>query len=79
MTTPLTLERDARFKDLVDLLLSVPSDIFNPFDIYRTYYRSASSDIGADVIIPKGKRPRTARPVIVRIHGGFLVREITSN
>lgn len=67
-------ERNARFQDLVSLLLSVPKSNFDSFDIYRTSYRSGGLDVGTDVLIPKApKTTNGARPVIVRIHGGFLV------
>ncbi|KAH8130095.1 alpha/beta-hydrolase [Trichoderma asperelloides] len=49
---------DARFQDLVSLLHSIPSSIFN---------------IGADILVPKRPCQLSRLPVIVRIHGGFLV------
>ncbi|KAJ2989395.1 hypothetical protein NUW58_g3487 [Xylaria curta] len=66
-------ERDARMQDLVSLLLSVPEKNFDPFDIYRATYDSAGHSIGADIIIPRAKSSHSSRPVLVRIHGGFLV------
>jgi acetyl esterase/lipase len=68
-------ERDAQFKVLIDLLHSVPHDIFNGFDITRAHFKSAGVEIGVDILIPK-RKSTTARPVIVRIHGGFLVSAI---
>ncbi|KAL1878114.1 hypothetical protein VTK73DRAFT_8075 [Phialemonium thermophilum] len=66
-------ERDARFKALVDILLSIPASIFEPFEIHRTHYQSSSNVIEADLLIPKkGPGPQISRPIIVRIHGGFL-------
>lgn len=64
---------DARFQDLVSLLHSIPSSIFSPFDIYRTSYYSCGVDIGADILVPKRPCRLSRLPVIVRIHGGFLV------
>lgn len=68
-------ERDARMKDLVSLLLSVSKDQFDPFHIYKAVYKSAGHAIGVDILVPKTKSPSPSRPqpVIVRIHGGFLV------
>lgn len=69
-------ERDARMQDLVSLLTSVPKENFDAFNIYRAVYESAGHNIGTDILVPK-KAPIDAsrpRPVMVRIHGGFLVR-----
>ncbi|KAL6886777.1 alpha/beta-hydrolase [Trichoderma evansii] len=49
---------DVRFQDLVSFLHSIPSRIFN---------------IGADILVPKRPCQLSRVPVIVRIHGGFLV------
>jgi hypothetical protein len=68
-----TEQRSARFQDLVDLLLSVPKSNFDPFHVHRTSYRSAGRDIGTDVLVPRRPFTGTSRPVMVRIHGGFLV------
>lgn len=68
-----TEQRFARFQDLVDLLLSVPKSNFDPFHVHRTSYRSAGRDIGTDVLVSKRPFTGTSRPVMVRIHGGFLV------
>ncbi|KAM0428474.1 hypothetical protein ACHAPT_006834 [Fusarium lateritium] len=65
-------ERDAQFKALVDILHSVPRDIFNGFDITRAHFESAGVEIGVDILIPK-RKSTAARPIIVRIHGGFLI------
>ncbi|KAM5343325.1 hypothetical protein ACJ41O_014291 [Fusarium nematophilum] len=65
-------QRDAQFKALVDLLHSVPPDIFDPFNITRASYESAGVEIGVDILIPK-RKPTQSHPVIVRIHGGFLI------
>ncbi|KAI8683412.1 Abhydrolase-3 domain-containing protein [Fusarium keratoplasticum] len=65
-------ERDAQFKTLIDLLQSVPHDIFDGFDITQAHFESAGVEIGVDILIPK-RKGTTARPVIVRIHGGFLI------
>ncbi|KAM0552674.1 hypothetical protein ACHAPJ_007771 [Fusarium lateritium] len=65
-------ERDAQFNALINVLHSVKDEIFNPFDITRTYYASAGVNIGVDILVPR--RMTTQRqPVIVRIHGGFLI------
>ncbi|KAF5968261.1 beta-lactamase [Fusarium coicis] len=65
-------ERDAQFNALIDVLHSVKSDIFDPFTITRTYYESAGIQIGVDVLIPRRLKSQNP-PVIVRIHGGFLI------
>lgn len=75
--------RDARFKELVDLLHSITPEIYSPFNITRAHYESADIQIPADILVPKDVDLSTARPVIVRIHGGFLVccpwlRQMTS-
>ncbi|ETS77693.1 hypothetical protein PFICI_09755 [Pestalotiopsis fici W106-1] len=61
------------FKQLVERLLSVTPEIYHNFDIYRTEYSSANHEIGVDVLIPKHLATLTSVPLIVRIHGGFLV------
>lgn len=66
--------RDARFQELVDVLHSIKPAIFEPFNITRAHYESAGVKIPADILVPKGVDHSTPRPVIVRIHGGFLVR-----
>lgn len=68
-------ERQVKYQGLVDLLLSIKPEIFSQFDIRRTYYESGGSRIGVDILIPKSPRPKSSkcRPVMVRIHGGFLV------
>ncbi|KAI1359607.1 Alpha/Beta hydrolase protein [Xylaria arbuscula] len=68
-----TEKRNARLQDLVALLLSVPRDNFDPFDIYRSTYDSAGHSIGVDILIPRANPSCNPRPVLVRIHGGFLV------
>jgi len=65
-------ERDAQFNALIDVLHSVKSDIFDPFTITRTYYESAGVQIGVDILIPRQLKTHNP-PVVVRIHGGFLV------
>lgn len=70
-------ERDAQFRALVDLLHSVPHDIFNGFDITRAHFESAGVKVGVDILVPK-RKSTAARPVIVRIHGGFLVSPIVT-
>ncbi|RBR13215.1 hypothetical protein FVER53590_09903 [Fusarium verticillioides] len=65
-------ERDAQFNALIDVLHSVKSDIFDPFTITRTYYESAGIQIGVDILIPRRLKSQNP-PVIVRIHGGFLI------
>lgn len=66
-------EAEAEFKQLSDALLSVPATKFDAFDITRATYESAGSKIGADILIPKRAFSGPSRPVLVRIHGGFLV------
>lgn len=69
-------ERQEKYQQLVDLLLSIKPEIFSQFDIYRTQYESEGHSIGVDILIPKSPRaksPFKSRPVMVRIHGGFLV------
>ncbi|KAF7551735.1 hypothetical protein G7Z17_g4791 [Cylindrodendrum hubeiense] len=62
-----------RFQELVAVLDSFPREIFDSFEVHRTYYKSSGVQIGADILIPRsGPRPKV-RPVIVRIHGGFLI------
>ncbi|KAF5541681.1 beta-lactamase [Fusarium phyllophilum] len=65
-------ERDAQFNALIDILHSVKSDIFDPFTITRTYYESAGIQIGVDILIPRQLKSQNP-PVIVRVHGGFLI------
>ncbi|KAK2688391.1 hypothetical protein QWA68_012337 [Fusarium oxysporum] len=65
-------ERDAQFNALIDVLHSVKSDIFDPFAITRTYYESAGVQIGVDILIPRQLKTHNP-PVVVRIHGGFLI------
>jgi hypothetical protein len=73
--THATEDRNAQFRALMNVLHSVSHDIFNPFDITRAHFESAGVDIGADILIPKRNSTRTkqTQPIIVRIHGGFLV------
>lgn len=69
-------ERQEKYHQLVDLLLSIKPEIFSQFDICRTQYESEAGSIGVDILIPKSPRaksPSKPRPVMVRIHGGFLV------
>ncbi|KAF5689594.1 hypothetical protein FCIRC_1289 [Fusarium circinatum] len=65
-------DRDSQFNALIDVLHSVKSDIFDPFTITRTYYESAGIQIGVDILIPRRLKNQNP-PVIVRIHGGFLI------
>ncbi|KAL9575745.1 hypothetical protein ACKAV7_000102 [Fusarium commune] len=65
-------QRDAQFNALIDVLHSVKSDIFDPFTITRTYYESAGVQIGVDILIPRQLKSQNP-PVVVRIHGGFLI------
>ncbi|KAG4295281.1 hypothetical protein FPRO06_01865 [Fusarium proliferatum] len=69
---PQSEERDAQFNALTNVLHSVKSDIFDPFTITRTYYESAGAQIGVDILIPRRLKSQNP-PVIVRIHGGFLI------
>ena len=71
------------FFDLVNALSLPTYEKFAAFKIFKTSYKSLvghpSGDIYADVLVPKGLLnlvEPTKRPVIVRIHGGFLVRHI---
>ncbi|KAH7121539.1 Alpha/Beta hydrolase protein [Dactylonectria macrodidyma] len=68
-------ERAAQFRALINLLHSVTPEVYNAFDITRTHYESAGTKIEVDILAPKRlKLERTkSHPVIVRIHGGFLV------
>ncbi|KAK2771989.1 carboxylesterase 3 [Colletotrichum kahawae] len=68
-----TKERRLKFDELVNALLSDPPSKFDPFRIYRSHYTSDDIDIGVDVLLPKSMKAQGLRPVIVRIHGGFLV------
>jgi hypothetical protein len=75
MASPPTPETNAGFERLVSILQSFPASIFDPFTIYRTHYESAGVQIGVDILVPKTLQlpVPVERPVIVRIHGGFLV------
>ncbi|KAF0318012.1 beta-lactamase [Colletotrichum asianum] len=66
-------ERQLRFDELVNALLSDPPSKFDPFRTYRSHYTSNDIDIGVDILLPKTMKPQGPRTVIVRIHGGFLV------
>ncbi|KAF3805050.1 hypothetical protein GCG54_00005795 [Colletotrichum gloeosporioides] len=66
-------ERQHKFDELVNALLSDPPSKFDPFRIYRSHYTSDDIDIEVDVLLPKSMKTQGARPLIVRIHGGFLV------
>jgi hypothetical protein len=68
-------ERQTQFQKLVDLLLSVKPENFSRFDVSRTHYESEGVTIGVDILVPKAPKPKASvpRPVMVRIHGGFLV------
>lgn len=68
-----TSVRDVRFQELNSLLHSVTPEIFDPFHIPRSHYESDGLPIEVDIIIPKKNPQRRVRPVLVRIHGGFLV------
>ncbi|KAJ3532420.1 hypothetical protein NM208_g8446 [Fusarium decemcellulare] len=57
-------ERDAQFKALIDILHSVPHNVFDPFDITRAQYQSAGVEIGVDILIPK-RASTKVRPVII--------------
>lgn len=73
INTMASAKYDAEFKELSDALLSVPSTRFDPFHITRDTFESAGYKIGADILIPKREFSGGSRPVLVRIHGGFLV------
>lgn len=73
MSQDSTSMRDERFQELNALLHSVTPKIFDAFQIYRSYYESDGLPIEVDVIVPKKNPQRKVRPVLVRIHGGFLV------
>lgn len=73
MSQDSTSVRDARFQELNTLLHSVTPEIFDPFQIYRSYYESDGLPIEVDIFVPKKNPQRKVRPVLVRIHGGFLV------
>lgn len=66
-------ERTAQLDYLNSLLLGVSAENFNAFDIYNAKYESAGRAIGADILVPKKPASSGPRPVMVRIHGGFLV------
>lgn len=68
-------ERREKYHELVDLLLSIKPEIFSHFDVCRTHYESKGGKIGVDILVPKSPSPKSTkpRPVMVRIHGGFLV------
>ncbi|KAJ0421683.1 Alpha/Beta hydrolase protein [Aspergillus carlsbadensis] len=74
-SSPPTPEPNSGFERLVSILQSFPSSIFDPFTIHRAHYESSGIQIGVDILVPKTlPSPALAtRPVIVRIHGGFLV------
>lgn len=69
------IERQREYQKLIDLLLSIKSENFSHFDVSRTHYESEGGKIGVDILVPKSLKSETSipRPVIVRIHGGFLV------
>ncbi|KAH8669402.1 Alpha/Beta hydrolase protein [Ilyonectria robusta] len=73
--SPTAEERAAQFKALIDLLHSVTPEVYSAFDITRTHYESAGTKIEVDILAPKRLKlePTGSHPVIVRIHGGFLV------
>ncbi|KAH9238187.1 hypothetical protein K456DRAFT_1747778 [Colletotrichum gloeosporioides 23] len=73
VTTSPIKGRQLKFDELVNALLSDPPSKFDPFRIYRSHYKSDGIDIGFDILLPKTMKPQGPKPVIVRIHGGFLV------
>lgn len=54
---------------------------FTPFNIHSTIYKTVNDHpIGVDVLVPKGLRTGPGKnPLIVRFHGGFLVRNFIIN
>ncbi|KAF4967991.1 hypothetical protein FSARC_4552 [Fusarium sarcochroum] len=65
-------ERNAQFNALINGLHTIKDDIFNPFDTTRTNYESGGVSIGVDILVPR-RITTQSQPVIVRIHGGFLI------
>lgn len=67
------------FFDLLDTLSSLNVDKYGQFEIVTATYKAlhdGRTQIETSLLIPKSLVPTgqcTARPVIVRIHGGFLV------
>lgn len=74
------IERQKQYQKLIDLLLSIKPENFSQFDVSRTHYESEGGKIGVDILVPKSLKSETStpRPVIVRIHGGFLVSSKTA-
>lgn len=72
------------FLDLMGQLSSLDVDKFKDFQVLKTEYKileNSSSAISTDVLIPKvvlEKKRLGKCPIIVRIHGGFLVRKFVS-
>jgi hypothetical protein len=70
----------AQFFDLLNALSSLDVDKFQSFEILTTQYKylgQRSSGIATDILIPKRLvEPKSYAkcPILVRIHGGFLVR-----
>ncbi len=68
------------FFDLVNALSSLDVDKFQPFEVITTQYKKlllAQGAISTDVLIPKTLLESHAPwscPVLLRVHGGFLVR-----
>lgn len=59
---------------LIPTMLSEGPEKFDKFEIHSTTYKSVNNQpIGVDVLFTKTKKPGRL-PVIVRFHGGYLVR-----
>ena len=51
---------------------------FDPFHVYSAVYKTVREhDVGLDVLVPKGLECDKS-PIIVRFHGGFLARRLSS-
>lgn len=72
-------ERAKQYQKLVDLLLSIKPEKFSQFDVSRTHYETEAGMVGVDILVPQDLKPNhpLRRPVMVRIHGGFLVSQIS--
>lgn len=72
----------SQFFDLMDALSSLDVDKFQFFEVISTQYKTLEQDnagISTDILFPKAllENPRQQQstcPILVRIHGGFLVR-----
>jgi cephalosporin-C deacetylase-like acetyl esterase len=55
---------------------TTPATRFDSFHVYRTSYKKIGDhEIEVGILVPKDLKPLDKHPVIVKFHGGGLVRD----